>query len=309
MKKLHHWVLALACAATAYAQGNIDTGNVNAEFVVQPQQEEAKQGPFKLVTTFDAIGKSDFNDPKLPGQHTSYSEADIEARLIVHYDENTREGMDVGIAYNVSKIRWNDNPYYDKPNFHTATLSVGWFSLRYDEWFVNAQANMNVDTDHVDFFEYVTWDLFFVSRYAQREDLGIYLGLIAQTGMKMDRLYPIIGFDWRINEKWLVNAIFPVNISVVYNYNCNLTLAVVGRAFDSRHRFGRSEELSRGLIRYTNTGGEFALTWENAWLTANAHAGYTFGGKIRISNQHNQHSHRYRFDGAGYVGGELVIRL
>lgn len=134
--------------------------------------------------------------------------------------------------------------------------------------------------------------------------------------MKIDRIFPIIGLDWKINEKWQLNLVYPLNISVVYQINECWSAALAGRLFNLRYRFGSHEcieyhkhHFKKGLFQYRNNGAELAINYEKKNYSFNAHAGMTFGGQFILSNKHNKHKSHFDIDPAGYVGGEAVVKF
>ena len=126
----------------------------------------------------------------------------------------------------------------------------------------------------------------------------------------MDRIYPIIGFEWEINKKWQLDLVFPVNIDIQYNFNCNWQAAVAMRFFDVRHRVGKDESLTQALVTYRNSGVEFALRYDwDPYIEANMHLGSTIGGMLRIANKDNRKPKHFKLDPSGYFGGEVVYKF
>ncbi len=157
--------------------------------------------------------------------------------------------------------------------------------------------------------DYACYDLILWGRYEYCEHIGVHVGFFAQAGMKMDRVYPIVGFDWKLSNRWKLNLVYPVNISLEYLLSKHWTIALAERNFNVRYRVRHRESHPKFLVRYENKGAELAIKYEDNLTTANVHAGYTFGGLFKVANYNNHHPHHYRLDSAGYIGAEATIKF
>lgn len=264
-------------------------------------------GPYNIDLSVDYIGSSKINKKCLEKQHIDFSEAEIDLSSIVYFEPCNFEGISLGVNYNVDNIKWRENPFFDQTRFSTAGVSIAGFSKRLNDWFWRAQVQMNIDTIHCQ-TENLTWDILVWGRYTYSECIGIHAGFFAWTGIRIDHVWPIFGFDWRIDDQWKLSIVYPVNISLVYFFDCNWSVSIAGRALQNRHRAEDCAILPNAIVEYRNTGGELALNYIcGKALEANIHAGYTFGGVLKIANHNNHHSRRFRFNGAPYVGGEVKI--
>lgn len=275
----------------------------------QIQAKQPKGSPLSLSSTFDGIRKSDINKGYFKEDSVEFAEGNIELDLVYYYNPTYIEGATVGLGYTATYIRWENNPWFDQTHFHTVSLILGGFSKRLERWLWKGQVSINVDANEWDISEYTNYDLLLWGRYEYWDNVGIHIGFLAETGMKMDRVYPIIGFDWTLSRSWKLSLVYPVNISLDYIYNCNWSFALASRFFDSRFRVKKNQGYSRALVRYSNVGGEFAIKFDDAYMTANIHFGYTFGGRLRIASRHNRHPHNYDLDASAYGGAEVTIKF
>lgn len=274
-----------------------------------PNLLKGGSGMFAIETNSDFISHSKFDKKTHKHQSISFCGFDIDGSMIIYYDKENNEAASVEIGYNRTNIHWKENNYFSQNIFNTATLSVNAQTSRMCNWLWRGKLSLNVDTNHFDLEEYSTWDCFIWGRNTYTDNVGLHMGIIVLTGMKIDHVYPIIGFDWVLTEKWKINAVFPVNMSVVYVIDDNWALNLKGRAFETRNRVGKNENLSRGLIQYFNTGLEFGVDYDvGDSIQANVHVGETFGGKIKIANRNNHNSRRFRFKTAPYIGAEVMVR-
>lgn len=265
--------------------------------------------PFFISLNGDAIGKAKFRDSDF-NEHLRYTEVEGIANGIFYYNPECDEGLYGGVGFNVTSLDWHDNIFFRQKRFDTVIVKIGGFSERLCGWLWNGFLAANIDVDHCDLGSYTTYDALLWGRYAYVENVGVHVGLIAETGMRVDHVYPILGLDWTINRSWVLNLVFPVDISAVYLVNDNWSVALAGRVFDSRHRVGKREPLSEGIYTYRNYGTELLVSYEvDCWIEANLHAGYTFGGTLKVANRHYRDSHRLHFGGAPYFGGEFEIKF
>ncbi|MBA3957145.1 MAG: hypothetical protein H0X51_01945 [Parachlamydiaceae bacterium] len=295
----------LVSYTSLHAEVDIDTDDFGAENI-HPFSNSDEQRPFSVNITGDAVGKADFKKWYLDDQHLEYRDIEIEGSAVFYYDPSCEEALAISVGYEYTRLAWSQNPFFNETKFHTVDVSLGLFTHRAQNWFWRAQLSLNLDPDHLNFNEYTSYDGVLWGRYDYCSNIGIHTGLIFQTGMKIDRVYPIIGFDWQITDSWKLNVVYPVNMSLVYQWNRCWSLAVAARALDHRQRVSQTEPLSKGLWAYRSKGVEGAVNYDyNSWLHANLHAGYTLGTKLTISDRHNRHKRHFKLDSAGYFGGEV----
>lgn len=287
----------------------IDTQDFSAEQIT-PQPQDDEGGPFKFEASYDYIGKTKFQKERIKHEHIRFGQGQAELSAVFYYNRPCKEGALAALSYNWFDLHWEGNPAFHKKQFKTVTLSVAGFTERWCDWLWKAQVGGNIDADHPDFSEYLTWDIVLWGRYAYCEDIGINIGFLAQTGMKIDRCYPIFGIDWQYWDNLKLSAVYPVNISAIYTIDCHWSVDLAGRFFDFRDRAGSHAHLRKAVFHYQNSGAEFGVNYD--WgprIDANAHIGYSFGGTLKIANQHNHHPHHFKFDSAGYAGAEVDVRF
>jgi hypothetical protein len=271
---------------------------------------ESKPTPFSFSSSFDAVAKAKIKKGFHKGEELRFAVAEIEGALVFYYDPVYTEGANVALTYEVTRIQWDENLYIDQSLFHTVSLSFGFFTKRIDNWLWRAQIAANADSPGKNFTgEYINYDALVWGRYEFNKCIGVHAGFLLQTGMRMDKGWPIFGFDWQINPKWKLNLVYPVNISLDYDYSKNWTLGLAARLFNSRHRVKRDECNGRSLVRYENTGAEFYVKYEAHNVEYNVHAGTTLGGRYRIASPSNNHPRTVKLCGAPYVGAEANVKF
>ncbi|WP_068468095.1 hypothetical protein [Candidatus Protochlamydia phocaeensis] len=273
------------------------------------QAKPPQKTPFSLTTLVDSIGNSKIERGHFKGDNIRFAEASAEVGSVVYYCPAYSEGANIALRYTATYIKWLENPWFDQQHFHTITLSFGGVTKRIDKWFWRTQLSINYDAGSKFDTEYINYDLILWGRYEYCRDIGLHVGFLAQTGMRLDRVYPIIGADWQISRDWKLNLVFPVNVSLEYAITPHWFFVLAGRNFDSRHRVKAHESHHKALIRYENIGAEVAIKYAALGMTANIHAGTTLGGCYRLADRHNHHPNHYYLQPAGYVGGEIDVKF
>lgn len=299
-------LLLIICLCTiTQLNADIQTDIWGLENIEPPKKQ---QGPFRFEGDFDSVARTHFKKKGFEDQKLSYSNYSGTAGMAFCYFPKAREAYAAAASYTYANIGWKQNPFFKQQDFNVFTFALRLYSNRYCKWIWKGELGVNMDINHFNWSDYVNYDLTMWGRYDYKENIGLNIGLIVQTGMKIDRVYPIIGFDWEISKKWSLNMIFPVNISLQYQYTCDWKIAAAMRFFDVRYRVGKDENLSRGLVCYRNSGVELAAIFdsETSNLEANVHVGSTLGGLLRISNSQNRDVTHFYTDPSLYVGGQLV---
>lgn len=306
-------VSAITFAYPLLAELNQDDYTTERLLVNETKDESEDQCPFSLSVDFNATGKAKFeHDHCRHLKDVQFAIASIDGSMVFYYNSCCKEGLLATASYTYTRIKW-ENPFFEQNHFDTVSLGIGGFTERAENWLWQAQVLLNADVDYFQASQNLYWNLVLSGRYAYNECLGLSFGFIAFTGMKIDRIWPILGIDWQINESWKLNLIYPLNVSLVYAWNSNWSLAVAGRAFDERHRVGKAkrERWERGLLEYRATGVEGSIRYKscNGRWQAELHAGEILGGRVKVSNRHHRHIHRFNFKTAPYVGGEVAAKF
>ncbi len=307
--KRHIFLAALAVMlnsnSSTWAQQEIysDVGSEKID-EVKPQKS-----PFSFSAFTDVNGKAKINKGFFKGDKFQFGVANGELSCVYYYSPQYEEAANAALAYTETYFGWKENPWFDQTHFHTVTLSLGGITKRFNSWTWRGLLQINYDGFEKFDAEYFNYNIMLWGRYELFKDIGVHMGFFAETGMRMDRIYPIIGFDWKISERWKLNAVFPFDMALQYLIAKHWTIALAGRTFDSRHRVRPHESHSRYVVRYTNFGLEAMLKYEQDGLSANIHAGVTTGGKYRIANAHNHHPHNYHVDPSGYIGALVESRF
>lgn len=309
--KIFSYITTLTLSTLALHAASQDTDFDFQDYSAESPSAADTDSPFSFTINADWIGKSKIKNTHYEGDKFSFRTAEAELGMVVYYDKSYKEAINLSVNYSPTHIEWeDDNPWFDQENFHIVSFSVGASTQRLCKWLWRGQANINADISEISAgFSYCTYDFLLWGRYEYCNNIGIHAGLIVETGMRTDRVYPILGVDWAINSKWKLNLVLPVNVSLEYYATEAWTLALEGRNFSFRDRVGRHEANPRSVVRYNNVGAEFAAKFTRSKVALNLHAGATLGGRFRVADPSNHHPRTYKFDSAAYAGGEFTARF
>lgn len=299
--------------STMPLSAQVDTSSIGSEAIVpQAVDEDEPAGPYKISADFDYINKAKVKRKGCPSMgDLTFAFGMVDANFVYYYDKCIEEGAAFAVAYERTYLNWDENPYFTQKNIDTAALIFSGFSKRLTDWDWRAQVSVNFDNlSHWNYQDYMNYDLLLWGRYSYCRDVGLHIGFFAMTGMKFDRVYPIIGFDWQYSCNLKFNLVFPMNISAVYSINDHWSVALAGRFFNQRHRVRKDEVLSEAFYFYQSGGAELGLNYNpNKYFSANIHAGYDLGGHLTIRDRHYHNPRRFRIDAAPYAGAEAAVNF
>lgn len=309
MKKLLSFIMTSLVLVHAHLHADVETEDIGPQHTPTPSNEEVG-GPFTIHVYGDAIGKANVHKCGRLGD-LSFATGQAEFSFIYYYDPCNQEGLNLTLSYQNTYLDWTRNPYFNQEDYSTVSLTLGGFSKRLCDWIWQGQVSINFDNvEHWDFDDYMNYDLVLWGRYEWCDDVGIHIGFLAQTGMRIDRVYPVVGVDWHYSEKLKLSFVFPLDISATYHFSPCWSLALAGRFFDQRHRVGDHQHLSKGLWSYRSGGGELALNYHlGKRFEANVHAGYNCGGRLKVADRGYHDRRRFKIDGAPYAGADLSLKF
>lgn len=309
MKKIGSiFCLSALSLAALCADDNATTNlqDVSAETMIDSDSDNK---PFRVFAQGDWIQSSNIDKKDFHHQHVKFYTAEIQAQGIFYYDACHEEALGAGIGYTNSRFDWNKNHFFHEKNMNQVSLTVLASSKRLCNWLWQASVTANWEPKYQKFWDYTNYDLLLWGQYSFNQTMNWHFGFLALVGMKVDNIYPVFGFDWAFWDQWKLNLVFPLNLSLEYQFDCDWTAAAAIRFFDIRYRFGRHEKLDRGLLHYRNNGAELAINYNKDQLKLNVHAGVTFAGQFVISNRHNKHKKHFDMDSAAYAGAEASFKF
>lgn len=296
-------------SGTLFADADADIlfQDFNSEQMLQ--SDDYFGGPFRVSVHGDWIQRSKIEKRKIHHQHVDFATVTAQVESTIYCNRECNEGVSLGVGYTAMHFDWNENPYFKVKEMGQVSFSVTGFSERLIGWKWQTQLTAYWEPKYKNFSDYTNYDIVLWGKRAYAKNLNLHIGFWAQTGMKLDHIYPIIGIDWLFCENWMLNLVFPLNMSLIYTIDQNWSAALAARVFNVRYRFGEHEHLKKALLDYRNGGLEFALNYNRDQFIANIHVGVTAGGRFRISDHDNKCKKRFTMDSAAYAGGEIAYKF
>lgn len=269
------------------------------------------RGPLDLAVTGDAFRPASGNDSNLPkGSTLQFGQVLAEVRPVIYADLENYIFMSVLLGYSNTLLKWKNPVAFTESNFKIGHIGFALLAAGFENWTFTAltQGNFNVNRNPKD--QYTSFDIFFDARFAFCEHWGLHGGLYAETGMKLDRVLPVFGFDWAISPTWQLDLVFPYDMALVWKYSPCISLFLREHFFSFRSRLGNDPLTPKGLVRYQTGGTELGFIYGNGTrLSFDAHIGYSSEGLLRVSNRQNHDVHYYDFSGAPYAGGKASVNF
>ncbi len=292
-----------------FADDDIDISTQDFGAEKMESAAEEKGSPVRISTHGDWIQRSKINRRHHHNEHVKFFTATVQAEGVVYYNPCHSEGIGLGVGYIRSYFEWKQNPRFKTRNLDQVAFTISGFSERLKDWNWHGQLTANWEPRYHELWRYTNYDIILWGRYAYQEHVNLHFGFIALTGMKIDHIYPIIGFDWSFANRWKLNLIFPLNISLIYGISPSLSASLAARVWDIRYRFGKDQPKARSLLEYRNQGVELGINYSKGRIAANIHAGITLGGQFRTFNSDSKSKHHFNMNSAAYAGGEAVFKF
>ena len=197
---------------------------------------------------------------------------------------------------------------FKQKHFDNLLLQFDASTNEIENWKWDAGLGLQINTDNFSLSRYTFFNGVIHGTVDYTEYSHLHVGVLGFSGMHYTRLLPIIGFDWKINDTWKLNAVFPVDMALVYSINDNWSIDASIRYMLSRQRLNHNSYNSRGLVAYRNWGAEAGINYAfNDSFRINLHVGNAFAGRMRISNQSDSKRKHLELDSSLYYGASASI--
>ncbi len=265
--------------------------------------------PFHIDTRYRTVGMAEFEDGHWG--HVYYSDAD----LALYYSQflNDENSLTWELGYDFLRFDWNKNPRFSDRNFHYLVGSLGYVSTTLDRWRWIVNAGFSVDATHFDMSKSGVGHGMLWGRYSFSNGSGVHVGVLGWYGVLNGHAWPIFGFDWKFDEAWSANAIFPCDYSLNYAFNENWSLETAYSCFGGPYRYPRrAHEGKNGhhdpiFMIYSN-GVDLSLKYKfEHLLRASVGAGWDFGGWIMVRDHDNNHTKYFHYESAPYAQASVEI--
>jgi hypothetical protein len=262
--------------------------------------------PFSLSAEYLAVGEAKFRTPSVEGEHLVYHQATLALAYIHPFTSYC--GMIFGSGYVGTKVAWKENPSFDEKHFSYVDFALGGYTTSLPDWFWSLTVTGFIDTEVLDLSDYALYQGVLWGKYNWCDAMTLHAGFILEIGLNQEKIWPILGFEWTPCSNWRLHAIYPVDISLEYDFFEDWTIGTSIQFLRNRHRVKETEPLPKGVFEYRTWGAEIDLSYTPfPWLMVEGFAGSTFYGELKIADWRNKHATHYKFKDAFYSGISAVL--
>jgi len=265
--------------------------------------------PWHVEGRYRFVGRADFEHHK--HGHVNYSDAD--AGLYYTQFINDENSLTYELGYDLLRFDWKKNPRFHESSFNYLIASLGYVSTTLDRWRWIVNAGFSVDAFHLDFAKSAVGHAMLWGRYHFANCCGVHVGVLGWYGVENGHAWPIFGFDWRFNDSWSANAMFPCDYSLHYAFDDHWSLELGYSGFGGPYRYPRRAHDGRKghhdpIFTVYSNGAELTFKYKfEHLLRASIGAGWDFGGWIFIKDQNNRHGKYFHYDSAPYAQANLEL--
>ncbi len=224
--------------------------------------------------------KAKFESPQNPRERFRFSQWDM---LVGFVNEvNCLTGFAFQGAYRWTHFHWDSSPFLRHKRFNEAGVFVRGFTHALPGWHWRYGIGWWQQLAVLNMGRYGLFDGLLWGRYDLCPNLGVHIGVVTQPGKRKGFTRPIAGVDFRFRRRIKVNLIYPIDMSVLYEYN-DFCFGVAGRPQRSRMRMRANDPVSQGLIEYRSWGVELKGVYEpNGGVNIEAYVGSTVWTFVRV---------------------------
>ena len=249
------------------------------------------------------IGKADVKDTPYHGDLIFNK---INTFLYMLVPINEKNYFIPRVEWNTFQMDWNKNPKFTSTDFNYVQFALTFFSNAIDKWRWILRADYNMDTHKFTDSKYSLFSGLLWGSYEIWKDWHYHVGVYGYTGLESSQVYPVIGFDYTLNKKWLFLLIFPIDYLIQYKFDENWSLALKGRPLKERFRTKGNQPQPNSVFNYSTMGAEINLRYEIFLrLEAEIFGGCNFGGSFYIKDKKG-HNSLYTYLGNAPYGGANV---
>ena len=211
------------------------------------------------------------------------------------------------VEWNAFTMDWDRNPKFHETHFQFVQFALTFLSTAVEKWRWLGRIDYNIDVKH--FTHPKTYGLFSALLWGSHEfhrKWHYHVGAFGYTGFEGQEVYPVIGFDYSPNKKWMFQIVFPITYSIEYSLNKEWRFSIKGRPLKERFRAGKLDPQPRSVFCYSSMGAEFNVHYEKFLnLEVELFGGWNFGGNFYIKDHPGHHSLYTNVQGAPYGGASL----
>lgn len=262
--------------------------------------------PISVSGSYLTVHKAHFRTPGLEEETLKYRQSDL--AMAFTYPFNSYCGLIFGAGWIGTEVKMERNPEFDETLFNYINLSIGGFTKGFSDWTWALTLAAYLDTGHFSFIDYALYDGVLWGKYTLSKWIELDFGLIVEVGLHKEKVWPIIGFIYLPCDNWRVSVVYPIDISIEYDFWSYWTVGGSIRFLRNRHRVGQDEPNPQGIFEYRTTGAEIELICAPFdWFSITGFAGSTFNGDFKVTNRNNHQATHYKFKASGYAGVSAIL--
>jgi hypothetical protein len=262
--------------------------------------------PFGLSGMYLQVGDAAFRDPDVPKEHLSYTQSN--AAFAYTHACNPYWGLIFGSGWVGTELLWKENPFFQEDHFNYVNLSLGAYSSSMPCWTWIMTGSMLIDTAVLDLGNYALYQGVLYGKYELYPCILFDIGCILEVGLNKGKIWPIFGLEWDPCERFSLNLVYPLDVSIEYDLFPWATVGGSIRFLRDRHRVLETEPLPLGIYEYETEGAEFDLTLNPLdCLLLTGFVGRTFPGSLKVTDQRNHCPAYAKFKGAFYAGASAAL--
>lgn len=308
MKKIISGIILtflLSCSGILYSQEESDAADSNYP-LFETENAPPPQYPFALSGQYLKVEKAPFRTKGFKDQHLRYGQWDV--AFAYTHPISKIWGLIFGSGWVGTEVDMSNNPEFSETNFNYVNFSVGGFTKAFPSWTWTMTLAAFLDTEEFSFSDYALYQGVLWGKYDVCKWLELNFGLILELGLRKEKVWPILGFIYTPCRNWRINAVYPINIAVEYEWSPCWKIAGSVRFLRNRHRVQKEEFNSQGIFEYHTTGAELDLIFSPLQrLSIKGFAGKTFDGDLKVTDRNDKHSIHYKFEGSFYSGVSAVF--
>ncbi|MBS0620803.1 MAG: hypothetical protein JSS61_05025 [Verrucomicrobia bacterium] len=268
-----------------------------------------KENPLHFDAEYRHVAPAKFRTASVKGSKATYDDA--HAYLYYSHYLTPDNSLSWKVGYSALEFDWSQNPRFRGDHYHFASASLGWVSTSIQDWRWILATGVSVDTHTFNFGKTGVYYGMMWGRYQFSPNIGMHIGWCGYVGVENGYVLPILGIDWSVGKHWQFNGIFPVNLSIQYNFNASWAMSIEAAAFGRPYRFPMRVhdgigKFDGGIFEVYSKGVELDLKYRfGNNFYASIGGGWNFGGWILIKDHANHHGKYYKFDDAPYGQARL----
>ncbi len=263
--------------------------------------------PWWLDANIYATGDASFDAPTIAGERFRYTQWDVEASYCKQV--NALSGVVAGLGYRWTRMGWSNSEFLRHPRFEEVGAFLRGFTHCLDCWMWKFGIGWWQQTYKLNMGRYGMAELFAWGRYDYIPGrLGLHIGFISLPGKRKGFTRPIIGLDYKFRNGFELDAVYPIDITLLYPVTYWFKTGIAARFNRSRERMRPDDIIPEGIIEYRNWGAEWRAVIEPiCGIKAEAYIGSTIWTFVRVTTQHNKTVVYRNLDPVIYTGAHIFL--